>query len=64
MLAHAPKPNQQGTSPSAITAALPTLEPLAPLSGFNPDGNFFQNQQSFNPQPRARTRSFFSTGGS
>ena len=64
MLVHAPKPYQPSQT---VNAALPTLEPLPPLSqfGFGND-NSFQNQPMFNVQPRPRNgfNSFFRTGGS
>jgi hypothetical protein len=68
MLAHAPKPNQQNSVYSNITSqAVPTLEPLPPLSDFNAGGSnnqdqpfslFQQQQPSFGFRPR------FQTGGS
>jgi len=60
MLVHAPKPSQP--SQPLDTAAIPTLEPLPPLSDFGFQENNFQSQQFFNMQPRQR--SFFRTGGS
>ncbi len=69
LLAHAPKPIQNNSSPRVEVAPLPTLEPLAPLSDFNSGFNNAQPQAQsspfFNFQPRRRSNfgSFF-TGGS
>ena len=65
MLVHAPKPYQSFQQDA--NTALPTLEPLPPLSQFVfGDDNNFQNQPMFNTQPRQRfgSNSFFRTGGS
>jgi len=66
MLAHAPKPNQASSVSTNISAPLPTLEPLRPLSDFGSDDNSFQNQPLFNVQPSVRSqfRPSFRTGGS
>jgi hypothetical protein len=67
LLANAPKPNQLGSLLSRTNsgAPLPTLEPLRPLSEFQPgDNNSFQNQPAFGFQPRSQSRRFFTTGGS
>ncbi len=66
VLAHSPKPVQFNLSSSNGTAPLPTLEPLAPLSGFDARDDNSQNQPLFNIQPRTFSRSnpFFTTGGS
>ncbi len=64
LLAHAPKPNQSNSLASDAAAPLPTLEPLQPLSDFQPGDNTFQNQPTFGFQRRNQSRPFFSTGGS
>ncbi len=66
MLAHAPKPNQASSASTNISAPLPTLAPLNPLSGFDSDDNNFQNQPLFSVQPNTRSqfRPSFRTGGS
>jgi len=67
MLAHAPKPSAAGSSSSAVSASVPTLEPLRPLSDFATGDNNVQNQPTFGFQPRNQSRQsrpFFSTGGS
>jgi len=67
MLAHAPKPGAAGSSSAGVTAPMPTLEPLHPLSDFAPGDNNVQNQPTFGFQPRnqnRQSRPFFSTGGS
>ncbi len=66
MLAHAPKPDQQNSVYSNVSSsAVPTLEPLPPLSEFNASGNDVQGQPWFAIQPRTRSsRPFFTTGGS
>jgi hypothetical protein len=66
LLAHAPKPNQGGALLSNSSAAVPTLEPLPPLSGFNAGDEGFQNQPSFSivPNTRSQFRPSFRTGGS
>jgi hypothetical protein len=68
MLAHAPKPNQQNSAYSNITApaSAPTLEPLPPLSDFNASGNDNQSQpwSIFQQQPNLGFRQTFRTGGS
>jgi hypothetical protein len=66
MLAHAPKPNQAGSAFTNISAPLPTLEPLQPLSELNSDEDNFQNQPLFSVQPgtRSQLRPSFRTGGS
>ena len=64
MLAHAPKPAP--LIQDAANTALPTLEPLPPLSDFRSGNNGFQSQQFFSVQPRQRFgfSPFFRTGGS
>ena len=64
MLAHAPKP--ASLIQDIASASLPTLEPLPPLSAFDPGSSGVQNQQLFNIQPRQRFgfNPFFRTGGS
>jgi hypothetical protein len=66
MLAHAPKPNQASSPSASLSAPLPTLEPLRPLSDFGSDDNGFQNQTLFSVQPSTRSqfRPSFRTGGS
>ena len=67
MLAHAPKPNQSNSASTNISATIPTLEPLPPLSNFGSDDNGFQNQQplfSVQPSVRSQFRPSFKTGGS
>lgn len=66
MLAHAPKPNQASSAYTNISAPLPTLEPLRPLSDFGSDEDNFQNQPLFSVQPNTRSqfRPSFRTGGS
>jgi hypothetical protein len=65
MLAHAPKPSPLSLR-STIAAQVPTLEPLPPLSSFDPDQGDSQNQSFFNLQPSTRSqfRPAFKTGGS
>jgi hypothetical protein len=64
MLANAPKPDQQTSLFSVITArSAPTLEPLPPLSAF--DSNANAPRSWFDVRPTNRTvRPFFQTGGS
>ena len=66
MLAHAPKPNQANSASAGISAPLPTLEPLHPLSDFDSDKGNIQNQPFFSvqPSPRSQFRPSFRTGGS
>ena len=66
MLAHAPKPVQSNSSSDSISAPLPTLEPLHPLSDFGSGEDNFQNQSFFSVQPNVRSqfRPSFRTGGS
>jgi len=67
MLAHAPKPSAAGSSSSAVSASVPTLEPLRPLSDFAPGDNDVQDQPTFGFQlqnQNRQSRPFFSTGGS
>jgi hypothetical protein len=66
MLAHAPKPNQAGSAATTISAQLPALEPLHPLSDFGSDDDHFQHQPLFSvqPNPRSQFRPSFRTGGS
>lgn len=66
MLAHAPKPSQSGAASANISAPLPTLEPLRPLSDFGSDEDNVQNQPFFSVQPgvRSQFRPSFRTGGS
>jgi hypothetical protein len=67
MLAHAPKPNQSNSVSGNLSAPVPTLEPLQPLSSFGSDYNNFQNQQplfSVQPGVRSQFRPSFKTGGS
>lgn len=67
MLAHAPKPNQSNTISSNSSVAIPTLEPLQPLSNFGADDNNFQNQGpviSVQPSTRSQFRPAFRSGGS
>lgn len=66
MLAHAPKPAQASSASTNISAALPTPEPLRPLSDFGSDEDDSQNQPLFNVQPSVRSqfRPSFRTGGS
>jgi len=64
MLAHAPKPDQSGWLASSSVAPLSTLEPLRPLSAFEPGTDGFQDQPMFGFQPRNQFRPFFRTGGS
>ena len=61
MLVHSPKPAQL-SQPADNATALPTLEPLPPLSEFRSANNNFQSQPFINIQPSRR--SFFRTGGS
>ena len=67
LLAHAPKPNQSHALLNNSSAAVPTLEPLQPLSNFNPGEGGSQNQQPFfsvEPSTRSQFRPAFRTGGS
>jgi hypothetical protein len=66
LLAHAPKPSQTSSASTNISAPLPTLEPLRPLSIFDSDDDNFQSQPflSSQPNPRSQFRPSFRTGGS
>ena len=64
MLAHSPKPRQANSSIQNNVTQIPTLEPLAPLSDFNSNGNNFQSAPFLSVQPQPRSRHFFATGGS
>ena len=65
MLAHAPKPNQNSSLYSNVSAPIPTLEPLPALSDYQPDANNNLIQSWFNSQPRQNfIRPTFRTGGS
>ena len=66
MLAHAPRPNQNNSLYSNVSAPIPTLEPLPALSDYQPDANNNSIQSWFNLQPRQNLgfRPTFRTGGS
>ena len=66
MLAHAPKPDQNNSLYSNVSASVPTLEPLPALSDYQPDTNNNSIQSWFSLQPRQNLgfRPFFTTGGS
>lgn len=66
MLAHAPKPTPAFSNSANISAPLPTLEPLRPLSEGGSGGDNLQNQPLFSVQPSVRSqfRPAFRTGGS
>lgn len=66
LLAHAPKPNQSNALLNNSSVAVPTLEPLQPLSGFNSGSDGAQNQPLFSVEPNVRSqfRPAFRTGGS
>lgn len=65
LLAQTPKITTSSSSTSTISTAVPTLEPIQPLSGFDSNEDNSQNQPSFNFQaPQNQPRPSFRTGGS